>query len=345
MAAGMWQGLLAGYQDVEAKKAARAAKEEELLEKRKGLALQLAMKYGTGVGGGGGLSDAVGGAPSQAAGGQSLQHYSQVLRQQYGVSEEAIMKVAGTAGASGLGQAFEILEKQRLQYEEAGKELPKDVVSGIFDNAILTGPEDSTLDFSQLEEYIGAALDPLEKELIFRGRQTGGQAYFPSPAYVAPPKLQDVELMEQRATRAVTQAGEIEVRNLNNALNRVQQAETNTRDPQELAELESTKQWIIGRQVQVKDALESAKGEGGNPYGLVQLYGNEFFQDMFEADPRMSGGVLSPVFSDLQPAAPKRVDSMSTLRNLARAGLIKVGDSVEILDPVTGEYVTQIIGE
>jgi hypothetical protein len=219
------------------------------------------------------------------------------------------------------------------------------VVSNIFDNAILTGPADSPLDFAQLEEYIGGALDPLEKELITRGRQIGGQAYFPEPAYVAPPKLQDVELMEQRATRAVAQAGEIEARNLNSALNRIQQAETNTTDPQKLAELESTKQWVINRQMQVNEALESAKGDDGNPFGLVQLYGNDFFQDMFKADPRMSGGVLSPVFSDVRSAAPKRVDSVATLQNLARAGLIKVGDSVEILDPATGEYVTQIIGE
>lgn len=344
MAAGMWQGLLAGYQDVQKKKEVREAKEAELLEKRKALALQLAMKYGTGVGAAG-LPDAVGGTSSRGAGGQSIQHFSQVLKKQYGVSDEAIMKVAGTAGASGLNQAFDILERQRAEYEKAGKELPKEVVSSIFDNAILTGPADSPLDFTQLEEYIGGALDPLEKELVSRSRQTGGQAYFPEPAYVAPPKLQDVELMEQRATRAVSQAGEIEVRNLNNALNQIQQAETNTTDPQKLAELEATKQWVINRQAQVSDALESAKGDGGNPFGLVQLYGNEFFQDMFQADPRMAGGVLSPVFSEVRSAAPKRVDSMTTLRNLARAGLLKVGDSVEILDPTTGEYVTQIIGE
>lgn len=38
MAAGMWQGLLAGYKDVEEKRAAREAKEEEILKRRRTIA-------------------------------------------------------------------------------------------------------------------------------------------------------------------------------------------------------------------------------------------------------------------------------------------------------------------
>lgn len=38
MAAGMWQGLLAGYKDVEEKRAAREAKEEEILKRRRTVA-------------------------------------------------------------------------------------------------------------------------------------------------------------------------------------------------------------------------------------------------------------------------------------------------------------------
>lgn len=343
MALGMWQGILAGYRSAEEKNEAREAKEAELLEKRKALALQLAMKYGTGVGAAG-LPDAIGGTTSQGAGGQSIQHFSQILKKQYGVSDEAIMRVAGTAGASGLNQAFDILERQRAQYEEAGKELPKEVVSSIFDNAILTGPADSPLDFTQLEEYIGGALDPLEKELVSRSRQTRGQAYFPEPAYVAPPRLQDVELMEQRATRAVAQAGEMEVRNLNNALNKIAQAERNTSNPQELKELGATKQWIINRQGQVKEALKSAEGEGGNPYGLVQLYGNEFFQDMFKADPRLAGGVLSPVFTEIRAPELKRVGSDGELKILFNSGLAKPGEVWLVFNDATQSYEEVEIG-
>lgn len=345
MAAGMWQGLLAGYQDVEEKKAAREAKEEELLEKRKGLAMQLAAKYGTRGFGGGASGGSSGEGTSGSPSSQGIGHLSQVLKQQYGVSDDAISAVAGAAGAGGLTQALEILDKTRDRFAQLGRDMPTDVVNNLFESAVLTGPETETLDFAKLEEYIGGALDPLERELISASRPSGGQAYFPSIPVVETPPLGDVELLEKRGLNAITQRATIEIRSLNNALNNIQKTEELETDPTKLREIAETKNWIIDRQARVKDALDSGSGDGGNPFGLVSLYGNEFLQQMFEADPRFSTAVLSPVFQEATSAAPKRVDSLPQLRNLARLGVIRVGDTVEILDPSTGEYVLQTIGE
>lgn len=342
MAAGMWQGLLAGYQDVEAKRAAREAKEAELLENRKGLAMQLAMRYGTrGLGAGTSGGEGAGGTPS----GQSIEHLSQVLKRQYGVSDDAISAVAGAAGAGGLNQALQILESTRDRFASLGREMPSDVVNNLFDSAVLTGPESDTLDFEKLEEYIGGALDPLERELLSASRPTGGEAYFPSIPVVEAPALSDVELLEKRGINDITQRASIEIRNLNNALNNIQRTEASETDPTRLADLANTKNWVIDRQSRVKDALDSASGDGGNPFGLVNLYGNEFMRQMFEADPRFSQAVLSPVFQEASSATPKRVESINQLRDLARLGVISVGDTVEILDPTTGDYVLQTIGE
>jgi len=342
MALGMWQGILAGLQDVDAKKAAREAKETELLEKRKGLALQLAAKYGT-SGLGSGLPGAVGGPAGAGPSGGSIDHFSQVLKSQYGVSDEAILRVARTAGASGLEQATSILEKQRLKFEGVGKELPSDIASNLFDSAVLTGPANAPLDFAKLEEYIGAELDPLEKELVSRSRTQSGQAYFPEPAFVEAPKLEDVDRLEQRATSAVTQQAEIELRNLNRTLNELNTSVNSETDPDKVSAIESAQQSIVSRQMRVQEALKSAQGEGGNPSGLINLYGNQFFQEVFEADPRFKGAVLSPIFRDSISPAPKRVDSEFTLRLLVKNGIIKAGDSVEIFNPVTGEYETALI--
>lgn len=346
MASGMWQGLLAGYKSVEEKNAAREAKEEELREKRKGLALQLAAKYGT-KGFGGGTGDTSEG-PTGASGGTSgggIEHQAQVLKTQFGVSDEAISRVAGTAGAAGLNQAFEILEKTRKRFSDLGRDMPAEVVNNLFENAVLTGPETDDLDFNQLEEYIGASLDPLEKEVVRASRASAGQAYFPEPSVLEAPRVEDLDRIEQRAINASAQKATIEVQNINSALNNIGRTEETETDPNALAELAQTKAWLIDRQTRVKDALKSAEGDGGNPFGLVNLYGNEFLQEIFEADPKLSGGVLSPIFQEARSATPKRVDSLPQLRNLARLGVISVGDKVEILDPATGEYVLQTIGE
>jgi len=345
MAAGMWQGLLAGYKDVEEKSAAREAKEQELLEKRKGLALKIAALRGTNSFTGGTSGTTSEGSTGGGSTGGSIEHQAQVLKSQFGVSDDAIARVAGTAGATGLNQAFEILERTRQRFSDLGQPMPEDVVTNLFDSAVLTGAPEDDLDFGKLEEYIGGALDPLERELLTVSRSSTGQAYFPEPSVLEPPKVEDLDRIEQRAVSASRQKATIEIRNLNNALNNIQRTEASETDPNALAELAETKSWIIDRQARVQDAFKSAEGEGGNPFGLVNLYGNEFLQQMLESDPRLSGGVLSPIFQETRSATPKRVDSLPQLRNLARLGVIGVGDTVEILDPATGEYVLQTIGE
>jgi hypothetical protein len=337
MALGMWQGILAGLQDVDAKKAAREAKETELLEKRKGLALQLAAKYGT-SGLGSGLPGAVGGPAGAGPSGGSIDHFSQVLKSQYGVSDEAILRVARTAGASGLEQATSILEKQRLKFEGVGKELPSDIASNLFDSAVLTGPANAPLDFAKLEEYIGAELDPLEKELVSRSRTQSGQAYFPEPAFVEAPKLEDVDRLEQRATSAVTQQAEIELRNLNRTLNELNTSVNSETDPEKVTNIKNAQELINARQMQVQDALKSAEGEGGNPSGLIRLYGNQFFQEVFKADPRFKDAVLSPIFRENISPAPRRIDSQFTLEMLVRNGVLKAGDTFEIYNKDTQQY-------
>jgi hypothetical protein len=298
----------------------------------------LASKYGTrGFGG-------AGATPAGVSGGE-IEHYSQVLKTQFNVSDEAISRVAGTAGAGGLTQAFEVLENTRKRFAELGRDMPADVVTNLFDSAVLTGAETDPIDFNALEDYIGGALDPLEKELVSASRRTTGQAYFAEPSVLAPPKIEDLDRLEKRAINAANQQATIEIQNINNALNNIRKTEESTTDPQALSDLTQTKTWLISRQAQVKDAIDSAAGDGGNPTGLVNLYGNEFLQQIFEADPTMSGGVLSPIFQEARTATPKRVDSIPQLRNLARLGVISVGDTVEILDPATGEYVLQTIGE
>lgn len=332
---GIWKGIYMGLQDIEAQKEKEADREEqrqarmsEILERRRATVLKLAES--------GGLNK-----PTMDA----VEHTGSVLTNRFGVKEETVANLAATAGAAGLDQALKVLDAQRVKYEEAGKTLPQEVVTQVFEGAIVTASSGGSIDFDKVQEYMGTELDPLDRELLTRSNAQAPQVYIPEPAFVAPPRLQDVDLMERRANAYLVQNAGMEVQTLNKTLNQIQQAEQSETDPTKLKELEDTKAWILERQSSVQDALSSAEGDGGNPTGLVALYGNEFFNKMFEADPRMKLGVVSPLYENPVSVAPKRVESMQVLRSLARAGIIKVGDVVEILDPETGEYVTQRIGD
>ena len=337
--AGMWRGILAGYQDVEAKRMAREAKEEELLERRKALALEFAMKYGTVPGASSGS-----GAPGTSSGGGSIEHQARVLRERFGVSDEVIQEVAGS-GPEALSSVIETLDAQRLRFENDGLEFPTEQVSNIMDTLVLTPSRQGSFDFSQLESYIGQELDPLEREMIQRNQQTAGSIFIPEPAYTSPVEIKDINELESRALDAVRQRGTIETGELNRALNQLNQAAENTSDANNLAAIQNAITWISDRQLRVNDALSSASGDQGNPFGLVNLYGNQFFQDMFQRNPRLQGALLSPIFQEAVSPQPKQVDSLPTLAVLKQLGLANEGEEWGVYNPQTQTYDITVIGE
>jgi hypothetical protein len=343
MSAGMWQGIAAGYQDVEERRAAREAKEEELREKRKGLALELASKYGTrGFGGAAGTTGGTPAGPSgttpAGASGGNIEHYSQVLKTTFNASDESISRVAGTAGAAGLAQAVQILEKARKRFAELGKDMPEDVVIDLFDSAVLTGAETDPIDFNALEDYIGSALDPLEKELLSASRATTGQAYFPEPSVLAPPNIEDMTRVESRAIQMAQMEASRENRQLSVALGEARRVLEGGSDPNAVTEAQNVIDWVIERQRLVTEALSSNRGDNANPFGLIELYGQSFVQKQLEADPRLQRGVVSPLFENASEAIPKRVQSEAQYNLLAEYGIFRAGEIVEVFNPETGGY-------
>jgi len=362
----MWRGILAGYQDVQARKDAKTEREEavrlrkeereedftfrreeseanrqaqrdqyerELLERRRELAFQFGMEYG-GSPRGGAAGD---------SGEDSIEHYAQVLKTSFGLSDEAIQEVA-VAGTQGLSSLVDTLTSQRASFQEQGLEFPQSQVASIVDTMVITPSRQEPFDFTMIEEYVGEALDPLQREMLQRNQITPGSTYIPPATFVQPPEIKEINELEERALNDVTQRASIESRNLNSALNQIRAAEENTRDPERLARVQAAKNWVLGRQLQISEAQKSA--EGGNPYGLVDLYGNEFFQRMFESQPRFEGAILSPVFEEIKPAAPKRANSMEELAILKQLGLVSEGDVWQVYNPQTQSFnEIQISGE
>lgn len=368
---GIWKGIYMGLQDIEAQKEKEADREErrqermaDIIEKRRAIALELLAK----------------GVFNKSTS-KAVEHFGTALNSRYGVSEETVANLAASSGATGLERALEVLDNQNKKYAELGRTVPQGVITEVFESAVVT-PHGGPVDFDAVEAYVGEQFSDLDKKIFALSSAQAPRVYIPEPAVIPPPKLQDVALMEERAAGYLRQSAGIESQNINNALNQVYKAEANETDPTKLAELEATKTWLLGRKDSVESALASAEGSNGNLTGLVGLYGNEFFEEMRKADPRMGAAVLSPLFKNSAPIAPKKVDSQQTLDNLIKAGVIKegepveiigaegtissgskrvnseaelkelalsgelkVGDVVEILDPETGEYVAVRIGD
>jgi hypothetical protein len=90
--------------------------------------------------------------------------------------------------------------------------------------------------------------------------------------------------------------------------------------------------------MQIDDALESAKGEGGNPSGLINLYGNQFFQEVFQSNPQLKNAPIRPIFKENLSPTPRRVESQLMLEVLVRNGVLKAGDTFEIYNKDTKQY-------
>lgn len=333
MATGMWTGLLAGYKDVEAKKAAREAHEAQLLEKRKGMAMQLAMKYGTS-----GLADTVGGAPSQESGGSSIEHLSKVLAGE-GIDESVITKMAASGGAVALDKAYKVIQDKKKEYNDVDRTVDPQVFNDIFGTMVSTASPDNPVDFAKLEEQFGVAFEPYEKELIQAGARRPTQVDFRVDPIIGAPKIEEVDKLEARALSVITSSGESEIRSLDAALNQINEAE----EAGTGQDLKEAKQWIVNRQTAVKDAVKSASGTGGNPAPLIKLYGNDFFNKMFEADERFKQVPLSPMFAERGETTPKVFTSYEQMRKVGQAGLLKRGDVVSYPDETTKEMVTQTL--
>ena len=117
-------------------------------------------------------------------------------------------------------------------------------------------------------------------------------------------------------------------------------SKTGTPDQQALAK--ELMDWLGSRSLVVTEALDTARGDNPDYYGVTSLYGNNVIGEAMEAEPKLRTAVLPDYIKEAKDAAPIVVHNVSVLRSLIEYGIIKVGDVVTYTrddgQTVTGPY-------
>ena len=77
--------------------------------------------------------------------------------------------------------------------------MPEDVISGIVESAVMTQPTSREIDFTKLEDFIGREMDSLYKDMLKSQSTDPGSVFFPEPAFVERPSIEDLDRFEKQA--------------------------------------------------------------------------------------------------------------------------------------------------
>ena len=303
-----------------------AAKREEQ-NRREALAFEISMKYGVD-----GLANSTGTKSGKSKlGSTSTGVATSALMKTYNLDEDTLAPILATGDKTAAPKLLDILEKQRLKYENQGLTLPEDVVSGIVESAVTTQPTTREIDFTKLENFIGREMDSLYKELLKSQSTDPGAVFFPEPAFVERPSLEDLDRFEKRAiqfnlTRAQNDVDAITIR-----LNELESiSETTNLSEEQIAE----RGWLTDRKIEVESAMKSYENDNVTP--LAGLYGTTYTKTLQGFYPNFESAPLNPAL--LNAATQEMtVSNRMVAESLAAAGILKEGDTV--INAETGKKI------
>ena len=261
-----------------------------------------------------------------------------------------LAKLAGLNNPTVMKSVFDTLQKYHTKIVESGRTGP-DVIemfrSGANDflSAIeITSPDPAEADkaIANMEAVLGKPLDDLTKSIIKSSVGTTGSALAVTEPLVIEP-LDPSKLGEWKKiiTEDAVARGKSEQNNISKALTSVNEmSKTGTPDQQALAK--ELMDWLGSRSLVVTEALDTARGDNPDYYGVTSLYGNNVIGEAMEAEPKLKTAVLPDYIKEAKDAAPIVVPNVSVLRSLIEYGIIKVGDVVTYTRDdgrtVTGPY-------
>lgn len=301
------------YLDSVDAKLAQNKKEEDA---REALAFELAMKYGSN-----GLARSTG-TKSGKGSGVGSNTATAALMKNYGLTDETLAPVLASGDRTAAPRLLDILEKQRLKYENEGLTLPEEVVANILESAVITQPTTEELDIGKLEDFIGREMDSLYKELLKTQSTTPGSVFIPEPAFVEMPSLEDLDRFEKRALQFnLTRAqDELEILKKRSA-ELVTMSESTTLTEQQLAE----QTWVTDRLTEVQGAVKSFENDNVTP--VAGLYGTSYIKELQKSYPKFETAPLNPALLNVarqEIVVPNR----AVAESLVAAGILKQGDIV-----------------
>ena len=289
------------------------AVEKKKQDEREALAFELEMKYGSNF-----LTSSKKGKDT----GTSSSTAVAALMKTYNISEEALAPILATGDRTAAPRLLSMLEKQRLKYENQKLILPEDVVSEIVESAVLTQPSTRDIDFSRLENFIGREMDSLYKDLLKSQSKDPGAVFFPEPAFVEKPSLEDLDRFEKRAISGNLTRAQDE---LDMVKNKIAEFDSLDEGGNLTTDQIAERSWLVDRKVEIETAVKSYNDDNVVP--IAGLYGTAYTKTLQQLYPRYEDAYINPA---LLNASSKEitVPNRAVAESLAAAGILKAGDVV-----------------
>ena len=289
------------------------AVEKKKQDEREALAFELEMKYGSNF-----LTSSKKGKDT----GTSSSTAVAALMKTYNISEEALAPILATGDRTAAPRLLSMLEKQRLKYENQKLILPEDVVSEIVESAVLTQPSTRDIDFSKLENFIGREMDSLYKDLLKSQSKDPGAVFFPEPAFVEKPSLEDLDRFEKRAISGNLTRAQDE---LDMVKNKIAEFDSLDEGGNLTTDQIAERSWLVDRKVEIETAVKSYNDDNVVP--IAGLYGTAYTKTLQQLYPRYEDAYINPA---LLNASSKEitVPNRAVAESLAAAGILKAGDVV-----------------
>ena len=247
---------------------------------------------------------------------------SSYLKNNYNLSNEILAPIIASGDKTALPRLKDFLDKQRLKFEEAGKELPEEIVIELIETAIVEQPTTEPIDYTEVEKFIGREINPLYKSIIGTETITPGSVIFKEPAFVEKPSLEDLERFEKTAVKQNFTRAQMELELL---IQRQAELTSITDNTALSTAQEDERDWVTERLVKVNGALDSYKKENIVP--IVQIYGNTYADTLLKEYPTYEGMPYNPILVEAS-AAPMTVPNRGVAESLANSGILKDGDVV-----------------
>ena len=303
------------------------------------------------------------GADFTAAVGSTSDPMAQIAQYSAGIialgvekDNKVLANLAGLNNPAVMKSVFETLQKYHTKLVESGRtedgqtldpnaiDMFRDGANSYLSSIEITSPDPSQAEaiIKQMESMEGARpLDDLTKSIIRIYANKGSGFAVIEPTVIEPLDTSKLGDWTKIITQNSVARGRSEQNNISKALTSVNEmSKTGTPDQQAMAK--ELMEWLGTRSLAVTEALDSARGDNPDYYGVTSLYGNNVIGEAMEAEPKLRTAVLPDYIKEAKDAAPIVVPNVSVLRSLIEYGIIKVGDVVTYTrddgQTVTGPY-------
>ena len=332
-----------------------AASEKAAIEKHASEMQQILFKKVT-------SGDAIGTDFNAAVGGSS-NPMSQIAQYSAGITalgvekdNPVLAKLAGLNNPAVMKSVFETLQKYHTKIVNSGRtedgqtldpnavEMFRGGANSYLSSIIIKSPDPSQAEaiIKQMESMEGARpLDELTKSIISRVGNTGSAFAVTEPTVIEPLDPSKMGDWTKIITQNAVARGRSEQNIISNTISKVNEmSKTGTPDEQAIAK--ELMDWLGKRSLAVTEALDNARGDNPDYFGLTSLYGNNVIGEAMEAEPKLRAAVLPDYLKEAKDAEPLVVPNVSVLKYLIEYKIIKVGDVVTYTrddgKTVTGPY-------